>query len=599
MSKKRELKKRSLRTVILRLCFGVAVVTGIAIGGSSIFSLTNLSNQAYDTYEAAMDNGYKTEIKSQVQTTMSILESEYAKVQSGEKTEEQAKEDAKETIRAMRYREDASGYFWIDDLDYILVMHPILSDQEGSYRFDLKDPDGIMIIQEIVKTCQTPEKGGFNQFSFTKSDGVTVAPKIAYSQIFEPWGWIVSTGNYIDDISSAKNSMEETLNNSYNATVKMLFLVFAGAMLVSLVAAFIISKMIIAPIKKMQEFATALSEGDLTTEVNIRSRSEIGQAADALKIARKNMRSLIHRINEVSQSINHVMNDFADSFMNMRSSISQVTEAVGSIADNITQQAASTDNAATDVNTMGNNIEQTGSEIRNLNEDSSEMKEISEESMLTLANLIDVNNHTRNNIAIMAEQTANTQHSVESISNAAHLIDEISSQTNLLALNASIEAARAGESGRGFAVVADEISSLASQSSNAVNEIRMVVNDLIENAEKSVSIMDEINNSVEEQDSTLTNTRQAFQNLYERLNNCVNSVESVDTMTHSIENQRANVTDALTFLNGLAQDNAAVAEESSAMAMELSKIVENSSNIVNELDSQVSILIENVNKFQV
>lgn len=598
MSKKRELKRRSLRAVIMRLCFGVAVVTGVAIGGSGIFSLTSLSNRAYNTYETAMDNGYKTEIKSQVQTTMSVLESEYAKVQSGEKTEEQAKSDAKETIRIMRYRDDASGYFWIDDLDYILVMHPILADQEGNRRFDLKDPDGIMIIQEIVKTCQTPEKGGFNQFSFTKSDGVTVAPKIAYSQIFEPWGWIVSTGNYIDDISIAKNSMEEALDKSYNSTLIMIFLVFAGAMAVSLAAALIISKLIIAPIKKMQEFATALSEGDLTTEVNIHSRSEIGQAADALIIARKNMRSLIHRINEVSQSINHVMNDFADDFVNMRSSISQVTEAVGSIADNITQQAASTDNAATDVNTMGNNIEQTGTEIRNLNEDSSEMKEISEESMHTLANLIDVNNHTRNNIAIMAEQTANTQHSVESISNAAHLIDEISSQTNLLALNASIEAARAGESGRGFAVVADEISSLASQSSNAVNEIRVVVNDLIENSEKSVSIMNEINNSIEEQDSTLTNTRQAFQNLYERLNNCVTSVESVDTMTHSIENQRASVTDALTFLNGLAQDNAAVAEESSAMAMELSKIVENSSNIVNELDSQVSILIENVNKFQ-
>lgn len=596
---KRKTKSRSLKKVIMRLCFGIAVITAAATGGSAIISLTNLSNRAYETYETATDDGYKTEIKSQVQSTMSVLENEYAKFQAGEKTEEQAKEDAKEIIRIMRYRDDDSGYFWIDDLDYILVMHPILVDQEGSYRHDLEDPNGIMIIQEIIKTCQTPEKGGFNQFSFTKSDGVTVAPKIAYSQIFEPWGWIVSTGNYIDDISTAKNAMESTLDKNYHSTILLLILVFIGSILVALIAADIISRLIIAPIRKMQEFATALSEGDLTTEVNINSRSEIGQAADALKIARKNIRSLIHRINEVSQTINRVMNDFADAFVNMRTSITQVTDAVGSIADNVTQQAASTDNAATDVNTMGSNIERTGSEIRSLNDASSEMKEISEESMHALANLIDVNNHTRSNIAIMAEQTANTQHSVEAISNAAHLIDEISSQTNLLALNASIEAARAGEAGRGFAVVADEISSLASQSSNTVNEIRGVVNDLIENAEKSVSIMEEINDSVEAQDSTLTNTRQSFQNLYERLNNCVTSVESVDTMTQSIESQRSNVTHALSFLNGLAQDNAAVAEESSAMAMELSKIVEGSSNIVNELDQQVSILIENVNKFQV
>lgn len=592
-------KSRGLKKVIMRLCFGVAMITAAATGGSAIISLTNLSNRAYETYETATDDGYKAEIKSQVQSTMSVLENEYAKFQAGEKTEEQAKEDAKEIIRIMRYRDDDSGYFWIDDLDYILVMHPILVEQEGSYRYELEDPNGVMIIQEIIKTCQTPEKGGFNQFYFTKSDGVTVAPKIAYSQIFEPWGWIVSTGNYIDDISVAKTAMEATLDKNYHSTILILTLVFIGSILVALIAADIISRMIIAPIRKMQEFATALSEGDLTTEVNINSRSEIGQAADALIIARKNIRSLIHRITEVSQTINHVMNDFADAFVNMKSSITQVTDAVGSIANNVTQQATSTDNAATDVNTMGDNIERTGSEIRSLNDASSEMKVISEESMHTLANLIDVNNHTRDNIAIMAEQTANTQHSVEAISNAAHLIDEISSQTNLLALNASIEAARAGEAGRGFAVVADEISSLASQSSNTVNEIRSVVNDLIENAQKSVSIMEEINSSVEDQDITLTNTRQSFQNLYERLNNCVTSVESVDTMTQSIESQRSNVTHALSFLNGLAQDNAAVAEESSAMALELSKIVEGSSSIVNELDEQVSILIENVNHFRV
>ncbi len=147
--------------------------------------------------------------------------------------------------------------------------------------------------------------------------------------------------------------------------------------------------------------------------------------------------------------------------------------------------------------------------------------------------------------------------------------------------------------------MADEISNLASQSSKAVEEIRNVVNDLIANAEKSVEIMNEINVSVDQQDITLTNTKQSFQNLYERLNNCVTSVESVDTMTNSIEGQRSNVTNALSFLNGLAQDNAAVAEESSAMATELSRIVEDSSTIVTELESKANLLLENVHQFHV
>lgn len=83
----------------------------------------------------------------------------------------QAKEDAKETIRVMRYRDDQSGYFWIDDTDYTLVMHPILSEQEGNNRYELEDQNGIMIIQEIMKVCQSAEKGGYNEFYFTKAGG--------------------------------------------------------------------------------------------------------------------------------------------------------------------------------------------------------------------------------------------------------------------------------------------------------------------------------------------------------------------------------------------------------------------------------------------
>lgn len=75
----------------------------------------------------------------------------------------------------MRYRDDRSGYFWIDDTDYNLVMHPILAEQEGNNRYDLEDQNGVMIIQEIMKVCNSADGGGFNEFYFTKADGVTVA----------------------------------------------------------------------------------------------------------------------------------------------------------------------------------------------------------------------------------------------------------------------------------------------------------------------------------------------------------------------------------------------------------------------------------------
>ena len=122
-----------------------AGITGIP---TSIFSIRNTTNMALTEYESAMDSGYNTEIKSEVQTVIAVLQAEYDKSQAGELTEEEAKAEAKEIVRAMRYRDDGSGYFWIDDTDYNLVMHPILAEQEGNNRYDLEDQNGVMIIQE-------------------------------------------------------------------------------------------------------------------------------------------------------------------------------------------------------------------------------------------------------------------------------------------------------------------------------------------------------------------------------------------------------------------------------------------------------------------
>lgn len=200
-------------------------------------------------------------------------------------------------------------------------------------------------------------------------------------------------------------------------------------------------------------------------------------------------------------------------------------------------------------------------------------------------------------ISAMEEQTASTNKSVEQIHVAANLINEISDQTSLLALNASIEAARAGEAGKGFSVVADEIAKLASQSTNSVEEIGKTVLELQGNAEKSVTVMKEINEAVELQVNSLMETQHIMEKLNQELVNCFASVQSIDAMTQEIDSQRANVTGTLSVLNDLAQDNASVAEETSAMSTELARMVDDSSQIVEDLEGKVEMLIEDVNKF--
>lgn len=573
------------------------MITALGIGGNSVFSTKSMSASAYKTYESAVDDGYRTEIKSQIQSTLSILQSEYDKYQAGEKSEEQAKESAKEIIRAMRYRDDQSGYFWIDDTDYILVMHPVLPEQEGNNRYGLEDQNGIMIIQEIMGVCQSADQGGFNQFYFTKSDGVTVAPKIAYSEMFEPWGWVVSTGNYIDEMDLAKAEVKEELNRECSNTLIRTDIVFAAAILTALAASFVVGRKIVAPLKKIQGFAEKISEGNLTTDVAVQSRTEIGQTADALRVAQENMRGILRGITEVSNDVNGALGSFDKAFNNMKESISQVSEAVDSIAQNVTRQASSTDEANDNVVMMADQIDQTSAEVESLDQNAGGMSRISEQSMDTLKKLIAVNSKTRQSISAMTEQTMNTNKSVEQIHMAANLINEISDQTSLLALNASIEAARAGEAGRGFSVVADEIAKLASQSASSVEEIGRTVVELQGNAEKSVAVMQEINEAVEMQVSSLTETQHIMEQLHQGLANCFSSVHSIDTMTQEIENQRAGVTGSLSVLNDLAQDNASVAEETAAMSTELAKMVDDSGRIVEDLEGKVSTLIEDVNKF--
>ena len=592
-------KKKSLISSIMCLCGAVAAVTGIGIGANAIFSIEDMSTSAYETYEEAVDEGYKTEIKSQVQSAVSVIQSEYDKFKAGEKTEEQAQEDAKDFVRAMRYRDDQSGYFWIDGMDYVLVMHAVLTDQEGDNRKDLKDQNGVMITQSVVNVCNSADKCGYNEFYFTKSDGRTIAPKIAYSELFEPWGWAVCTGNYVDDMNATKEVVRKELNDEYMGVLVRTNTVFFTVILISLIVAFVVGRQIVAPLKKIQIFAQRISEGNLTTSVQVKTRNEIGQTADALHVAQENMRALLRGIMEVSNGVDNALGAFDKSFNSMKESISQVSVAVESIAENVTRQASSTDEANDNVVMMADQINQTGTEVTSLNRNADEMNRISEQSMQTLKQLIDVNNKTRESISAMAEQTKSTNQSVEQIHIAANLINEISDQTSLLALNASIEAARAGEAGRGFSVVADEIAKLANQSGESVEEISRTVIALQDNAEKSVTVMREINEAVEIQVNSLTETQHIMEKLHQELVNCFTSVHCIDTMTQKIDSQRESVTSSLSVLNELAQDNASVAEQTAAMSSELSREVNDSTRIVEDLDEKVKTLIEDVNQFKI
>ena len=592
------MKMSSMKKSLMTLCVTMVLVVSIVIGVIAIISIRTTSDLAVTDYENAMNDGYNDEIRYEVQSTIAILQAEYDKVQTGDLTEKEAKEEAKEIIRCMRYGDDGSGYFWIDDTDYNLVMHPILPDQEGNNRKELKDEDGVMIIQEIMKVANTAEGGGYTEFQFTKSDGVTVAPKVTYSQIFKPWGWVVSTGNYVDDMQA---EIVET-RNAINQKFISLCVVVAVAMViivvvVSFIARFYANKICVSLVG-IQNMATRMSDGDLTTAIELKERNEIGKTANALNKAQGHMVSLIAGITETSKDLGEAVANFTKNFATMEESITNVSAAVNELAENTTAQAQSTNEASASVEEIAGEIEDTTKEVVSLDENAKVMQEYSDKSMEALRELIDVNTKTKADIDSMYTQTTNTNDSVQKISQAATLIGEIASQTNLLSLNASIEAARAGEAGKGFAVVAEEIGTLATQSSDTATGINDLITELTENSEKSMAIMQKMNEAAQLQVSTLESTREMFHGLKEALNSCVVSIDLITQRIENINTQRQRVTDSIEVLNQLATDNAASTEETSAMAMELDGAVKNSSEIVKEVMSHTDMLVENAKHFK-
>ncbi|MDV7145759.1 methyl-accepting chemotaxis protein [Tropicimonas sp. TH_r6] len=210
------------------------------------------------------------------ESAVSVLEDLQAQVESGTLTLEEAKAEGHRVLSAMRYGE--SGYFYAYDGDHVARVLPTKPEWIGQDKSDLKDVNGVRLVEELVRIAKTEGKGSLT-YHFTKPGSDIPEAKIGYAVWFAPWEWMVGTGSYVEDI-------EEDL-----ALLQRTSLIAMGASLVALLAvSAILIRSIINPLKSLVERMKTMREDDLEAEVPFTgSRSELGSMARSINVFREQL----------------------------------------------------------------------------------------------------------------------------------------------------------------------------------------------------------------------------------------------------------------------------------------------------------------------
>ena len=271
----------------------------LGIATTAYLSLSQLKSQkdeSLKTLETTIRTEYDNKIKEQVLNAHSMLNSVYNKYQTEEYTMAQAKKAGADILRDLTYGND--GYFWADAYDGTNVVMQG-TETEGTNRMGLTDVDGFKMVEAIISVGKSG--GGYTDYYYTKPGETEHSPKRSYSLAFEPFEWVIGTGNYVDYIDHYISEQSKIMEDSANKALLELFIFLIFIVLIISAFGIFIAYSIINPIKKVLNITEKLSAGNLDVKVDIKSKDEIGQVAVSLKSLVSRLKVYINYINEISQ----------------------------------------------------------------------------------------------------------------------------------------------------------------------------------------------------------------------------------------------------------------------------------------------------------
>jgi len=384
--------------------------------------------------------------------------------------EDSIKQQVLDYIKKMRYA-NGEGYFWVnsDDRPYPkMIMHPIVESLNGKIldnkKYNVAENGKNLFVEMVDKALKKGD--GFVKYKWPKPGEKDPQPKISYIKYFEPWGWIIGTGVYVDDISKAINSKRTLINGIFKKSIYQTIIISFVLFVLSLILSYLISNGLVRRLRILSNNFKELSqgEGDLTKKFEVKGKDVVNEVATSFNTFIENLRLMIDKIKTSSENLNELNNNLKNYTEKFRESFQNQKDAIVATASAMEEMNATAQE-------VKNNIDYNIESINNLTQQS----EIGKQNVTNAVNYVE---NISENITELSNVLNKLSSSSDKIGDILNVIKEIADQTNLLALNAAIEAARAGDHGRGFAVVADEVRKLAERTQKSVEEVEKIINEL-------------------------------------------------------------------------------------------------------------------------
>jgi methyl-accepting chemotaxis protein len=398
----------------------------------------------------------RDEVRRQVQVAHGLVAWAHAQQAAGRASREQAQASAREALKSLRFGD--GDYFWINDMAPRMVMHPIKPELDGQDLSGFKDPNGLALFNAFVDTVKR-QRAGFVTYQWPRPGAAAPVDKVSYVMGFEPWGWVVGAGVYVDDIDTTTHARWRA-----EAIVAMAVLLLAGYAFRSFYL------VMMGGLHETERHLKAMTDGDLTTSPSPWGRDEAARLMLSLRAMQDALRAMVLRVRSSSSEIVHSSSEIASGALDLQSRTEQA-------AANLEESASAMEEITSTVRHASDNVQQAAT----LAQDNAAAATRGGEVMARM-------------VATMEAIHASSQQ----IGEIVGTIDGIAFQTNILALNAAVEAARAGEAGRGFAVVAQEVRALAQRSAGAAREIKSLIDGSVEQVAGGTQVVRSAGSTIEE-----------------------------------------------------------------------------------------------------